>query len=163
VRLTFTIRALPIAQPRQRVRVVRTKVGRTFAQNYTPTRDPVNAFKASLQQAAAEVFPGPLLDRPLAGELLFVFPRPANLVWKKRAMPRQWHGKRPDAENVAKAVMDALTNVVWKDDAQVAQLLLRKVYAAGEEAPSVTVSVEELAPIDAPCEPEGEQGGLFDA
>lgn len=56
--ITFTVPAVPVAQPRQRMRVVQTHGGKTFAQNYTPVRDPVNAYKASCREAAANVYTG---------------------------------------------------------------------------------------------------------
>lgn len=39
------------------------------------------------------------------------------------------HTSKPDAENIAKAVLDACNEVVWHDDAQVARLTITKVYA----------------------------------
>lgn len=38
-------------------------------------------------------------------------------------------GTRPDVDNLAKAVMDALQGILWRDDAQVAQLLATKRWA----------------------------------
>jgi Holliday junction resolvase RusA-like endonuclease len=40
--------------------------------------------------------------------------------------------KRIDADNVAKAVLDALTGVVWRDDSQVLRLRVEKVDARRE-------------------------------
>jgi Holliday junction resolvase RusA-like endonuclease len=36
----------------------------------------------------------------------------------------------PDADNIAKAVLDALNGILWFDDKQVCELTVRKVYAA---------------------------------
>lgn len=44
-----------------------------------------------------------------------------------------WHTQKPDADNVAKAVLDALTMVnAWQDDALVCELNLTKRWADAE-------------------------------
>lgn len=145
--IQFTVPCVPIAQPRQRHRIVNAG-GRTFSSNYTPKRDPVNAFKATIQMAAQQAYQGPPLEGPVALTLCFVFPRPKCLCWKKRAMPRVWHISKPDLDNVVKAVKDSLKSTVWRDDAQVCRLTVEKWIAAGNEQPSVTV---EIAPCESPA------------
>jgi Holliday junction resolvase RusA-like endonuclease len=49
---------------------------------------------------------------------------------------------RPDLDNFAKGVKDALTGIAYADDAQVVILQLRKVYAA---IPSTEIQVREIA------------------
>ena len=80
--IEFVIPTIPIAQPRQRHRVIGE-----FVQNDTPKTHPVNAYKASLQHAAREVWPGPSLEGPLAVWCLFVMPRTKNQIWKRKPMP----------------------------------------------------------------------------
>ena len=46
---------------------------------------------------------------------------------------------RPDASNLAKLVEDALNGLVWADDAQVVDLVVRKFYTTGEPGTEVTV------------------------
>lgn len=137
----LSVPCVPIAQPRQRHRVVQT-ADRTFVQNYTPARDPVNAFKASLQDAASKAHRGGPIEGPLAARMLLLFPRPGRLRWKTRPMPRCPHASKPDAENVAKAVLDALTGLLWFDDAQVCDLIVKKRYAAGDEPAGVYLEVQ---------------------
>ena len=141
--IAFVVPAVPVAQPRQRHRVL-TSHGRTFAQNYVPTKHPVNAFKASVQHAAREVYPGPPMEGPIRLRLVFLFPRPKRLIWKSRAMERAWHVAKPDADNAAKAVKDALSKLLWRDDSQVCMVLIAKQYAAGDEQPRVDVTVEGI-------------------
>jgi len=50
--------------------------------------------------------------------------------------------RKPDTDNLAKLVMDAMNGRFYLDDSQVVELLVSKVYG---EAPSVTVS---LFPLD---------------
>lgn len=49
--------------------------------------------------------------------------------------------KKPDADNVLKAVCDGINGVVWKDDAQAVDVHVRKFYAA---TPGVRVRVASL-------------------
>ena len=48
--------------------------------------------------------------------------------------------KKPDADNILKAVCDALNGFAWKDDAQVIEAHVRKVYGLTE---GVTVTVRQ--------------------
>ena len=62
-------------------------------------------------------------------------------------MPRIRHTKKPDADNLAKAVLDSLNGLIWVDDAQVCELSVSKWIAAGDERAGVTVRIYELAHI----------------
>ncbi len=85
------------------------------------------------------------------------FERPASHFRRVRgsAVLKQgapiYHDQKPDADNVAKAVMDALGPHgswpgVWYDDKQVASLIVGKMYASPGNGPSVDVSVTRLHP-----------------
>ena len=50
--------------------------------------------------------------------------------------------KRPDADNIAKAILDALNGVAWKDDKQVVELSITKEWAEKHE--KVEVSIKRL-------------------
>jgi Holliday junction resolvase RusA-like endonuclease len=75
---------------------------------------------------------------------LFVFPRTKSQIWKSRPMPRIWHAKKPDRDNCDKAVLDALSGLLWLDDSQVCSGTIEKWIAAGDEQPHVVVTVTEL-------------------
>ncbi len=141
--ITFTVPALPIAQPRQRHRVIERN-GVAFATNYTPAKDPVNAFKAAVGLLAGTHYTGPPLEGPIELRLEFVMPRPKRLMWVKNPMPRQCHTIKPDPDNLEKAVMDALKGLLWRDDAQVCQWSGAKWVAAGDEQPHVVVTVRTI-------------------
>lgn len=63
-----------------------------------------------------------LLTGPVAVDLLFVLPRPKSAP--KRTTPPA--SKRPDVDKLARAVLDAVTDVIIRDDAQVVDLRARK-------------------------------------
>jgi Holliday junction resolvase RusA-like endonuclease len=141
--IDFIVPTIPKPQPRQRHRVI-TSGGRAFAHNYTPTKDPVNAFKATVQMAAAQAYEGAPLAGPLEVDMQFVMPRPKSLVWKKRPMPRQWDARKPDRDNLMKSVQDALNGLLWADDSQIVAGNVEKFIAAGDEQPHVRIVVKVL-------------------
>lgn len=82
--------------------------------------------------------------QPVAVHILAIYGIPKSYSQKKRE--RAMNGelmptKKPDADNIAKVVCDALNGVAYADDTQVIELRVRKAY--GE--PHITVSVEEQA------------------
>jgi Holliday junction resolvase RusA-like endonuclease len=138
--IAFRVRTVPVSQPRQRVAVI---AGR--ARNYTPAKHPVNTFKAAVQIAADGVYNGPPIEGPLRIEIDFVFARPATKIWKRKPMPRELHAKKPDLDNLSKAVLDALNQQLFRDDSQLAEVVARKWIAAGDEPPHVAIVVERFA------------------
>ncbi|DAZ90325.1 TPA_asm: RusA-like resolvase (endonuclease) [Mycobacterium phage prophiFSQJ01-1] len=73
----------------------------------------------------------------LAVELTFIVPRPASSpkTYTKPAI------KRPDLDKLERAVLDALTHVVFDDDSTVIDLRGRKRIAEIGETPGVSVFV----------------------
>ena len=57
---------------------------------------------------------------------------------------RQFHTVRPDVDKLLRAVNDALTGVLWKDDSQIVNLEGEKTYAMVGSQPGVTVLVTEV-------------------
>lgn len=58
-----------------------------------------------------------------------------------KTKPAPAHTKKPDVDKLARAVLDALTGVAWRDDAQVTRLACTKRYASLEEPAGVIVQV----------------------
>lgn len=139
----FTVPGPPLAQPRQRHRVL-TIGGKPFAQNYTPAKAPINDFKASVRMAAAAAYNGAPMGGPVELTVLFVFPRPKRLIWKKREMRREFHVSKPDCDNCIKGIKDALNKLLWIDDSQVCDEHIFKRVAAGDEQPHTQVAVRCL-------------------
>src|SRR5699024_10633017 len=72
-----------------------------------------------------------MTDRPLAMRLTFVFAPPKSYTKKKLEAVKSGelrYTKLPDADNLAKSVMDALNNVIYKDDSQIVELTVNKEY-----------------------------------
>lgn len=84
-----------------------------------------------------------LLDGPLAAMLEMQFPVPSSWSKAKRARALagvEWHTSKPDADNVAKAVLDACNGVVFRDDSQIVMLTATKGFS---ETPGVRVVIRE--------------------
>lgn len=138
--ISIRVPAVPVAQPRPRAASVNGS-----ARVYNKKGGPIAAFKASVRYAASQAFSGAPLSGPLRVDLEFVFPRTKGQLWKRKPMPRIRHGKKPDRDNCDKAVMDALTGLLWVDDAQVCDGRLTKWIAAGDEQPHVLI---EITPVE---------------
>lgn len=81
------------------------------------------------------------LQGPLELRMLIRFRIPRSASTPKRAAMLKGQIKptrKPDADNVVKAVKDGCNGVVWHDDVQITGLWVRKVYAT---TPGVDVSV----------------------
>lgn len=80
-----------------------------------------------------------LLCGPVSVEIAAVFASQKG-GFKGRAT-RGWYVARPDGDNIAKAVLDAGTGVLWVDDAQVVDLRVHKLAAEPGESAHVRVTV----------------------
>jgi len=88
-------------------------------------------------RAAAQAHAEAYTTGPVRVRLCFALPRPQRL---SRQASRS-HVKRPDVDKLARAALDALTGVLWKDDSQVCSLTAIKTYARPDEAPHVIIQV----------------------
>ncbi len=67
-------------------------------------------------------------DVPIELELTFTFARPASVKASKRPMPIV----KPDCDKLIRSIGDALTGVVYQDDAQIVSIIARKEYGTKE-------------------------------
>jgi crossover junction endodeoxyribonuclease RusA len=81
----------------------------------------------------------PLIERlvPVQTVIEFVLPRPKSAA--KRSTPPMI--RQPDLDKMLRAIDDALTGVVWSDDAQVTETHTMKRYAEIDETPGVRIRV----------------------
>lgn len=135
--IQFTVRAVPVAQPRARA----TSIGGMARLYEAKKSHPIHAFKASVRLAAAQEYSGPPLDGPLYVCATFVLPRPKSATKKRSDNPRYRHTGKPDCDNLAKSVLDSLNGTLFTDDSQVCELHVKKFVAAADEQPHVVVTI----------------------
>ena len=93
-------------------------------------------WKNAVACEARKAYRGELLDGALSVEFTFYRPRPKGHYGtkglNKKGLASGHPTTKPDVLKLARAVEDALTNVIWIDDAQIVDERLRKVW--GEPA-----------------------------
>lgn len=104
-------------------------------------------WRATVAAEAALVAPAELLTGPLACTARFFFPRPkahyrtgAHAGELKPGAPR-FHASKPDGDKLARAVGDALSGVLIRDDACIAWWEIVKLYGQPARA---EITVEPL-------------------
>lgn len=146
-RVTFTVYG--VAQPKGSTRsfAYREKRNGVPTGRWKSATTSDNPQNKSWQQLVAEgaqgVAGGGLFPGAVRLVLFFALPRPKSLPKRVTA-----HLKKPDLDKLTRSVKDALTGVLWRDDAQVVALTAMKTYAAGEAAPCAIITLEDLG--DAP-------------
>lgn len=68
-----------------------------------------------------------ITDRPIALQITFCYKYRKGTKDADKLLP-MYFCKRPDIDNLAKLVMDAMNGLVYEDDAQVVKLRCEKVY-----------------------------------
>lgn len=138
--IQFFAQGIPKGQPRPKA----------FARGgHAAVYDPGTAegWKGQVALAAKPFLKSLLADHPpLTLKLDFWMPRPKGHYGAKglKLNAPKYHTGKPDADNLAKAVMDALTQLgIWKDDAIVVDLRVKKYYAVF--ATGCTISIWEAA------------------
>lgn len=91
--------------------------------------------KSELRKTKASVEDGDL--RRISGSQI-IFQQRQDRGVKRRPSPY----KKPDSDNIAKVVADALNGIAYDDDAQIADLTVIKRYT---EDPCVKVTIEEIS------------------
>ena len=134
--LNFNIEGKPIGKSRPRF----TKFGRA----YTPkqTKD-YELYIKTIAQTAMKRGNLTITANKVRVLLKMIYPIPVS--WSKTAKQAAREGKVTpkvnDIDNVAKAVLDALNDVVYKDDRQVYFLQAEKTYETPDDKPKITVYI----------------------
>ena len=140
----FEVEGKPTGKGRPRFK----RVG-NFVQTYTPanTAEYEKLVRLRFQNAG-----GVITDKPVRIKIVACFAPPKSTRKRDKAemlANRILPERKPDVDNVAKIVLDALNKIAYKDDAQVVELSVKKLYS---EVAKVFVHIEEI-----------EIGGDFDA
>lgn len=124
--INFTLPIIPTAQARPKV-TVRGK----FTTAYKTSAQKAN--ERTLEAWLKDYVPSAPLEGPLALEFVAAMPCPKSVSKKRREAMlcgEELPAKKPDLDNLAKQLKDAMTRVqFWNDDSQVVTLRCSKVYA----------------------------------
>lgn len=124
-------------EPQGKARPRFTRYGRT----YTPCK--TTAYEYEIREAFRKAG-GKLTELPVKVQITAYYKIPISV---SRSRAAKMDGgeilptKKPDTDNIAKAVCDALNGVAYKDDAQVCSLVVEKVYSHN---PMIFVTVSEI-------------------
>lgn len=132
----FKIDGEPIPKGRPRF-VVRGN----FVQTYTPSKTK-EAEKSIIDQLKKQYKKEPL-NGPCMVKITFAFGVPKSYSKKKRAQIEEegfLHYHKPDADNVAKLVLDAMNKIVFEDDCQITALSIQKTYTFDNPYTEIEVS-----------------------
>lgn len=146
--ISFWVSGEPKGQPRPRA--FARKMGGKFVARVFDAGT-AEAWKGAIAVAAAQHKPAAPISGPVRLRICFYIARPkghytAGKVERGlRATAPHYHVGKPDADNLAKAVMDALTQCgwFWGDDAQVAVLTAAKLYA--DSGTGAQIEIREVA------------------
>lgn len=133
MKVTFTVPGIPVGKGRPRF----MKNGHTYIPQ--KTRDYEGKVVQCWQCQSGKGFADGI---PLTATVTAFFTVPKSTSKKKATMlDGTPHIKRPDADNVAKAILDALNGHAYNDDSAIALLMVRKYQTTG--ASRVEVIIEE--------------------
>jgi Holliday junction resolvase RusA-like endonuclease len=128
--VSFQVHGLPVPQGSTRSWVVNGKPVITSAATGLST------WRRLVADVAQRYAPDEPWEGPVGIELHFGLPRPKSAPKRKRV----WPDKRPDLDKLTRAVLDALTYVVFADDSQVVNIRATKDYGA----PGVVVEIHRI-------------------
>jgi len=104
------------------------------------------AWESRIATAAQEARgPLPLLEGPVAVEVSIRSVCPKGEMRKREPRPERWKTTTPDVDKIARCVLDALTGVLYRDDAQVAELRIEKRVAAQGMPAETTIEIHPLS------------------
>lgn len=130
--LQFTVLGRPRGKGRPR-----------FGNGRTYTDKQTLEYERLIATRAAEAMPCAAVETPVSVRIVVYKGIPAS--WSKTRRQRAMMGGeipgKPDLDNVAKAVLDALNGVAYVDDVQVVKLAVSKHYS---NEPRIEVSVREM-------------------
>ena len=143
MRIIVQIRGNPRSQQRHR----HNKQGK-FVITYDPSSKDKDDFLAQIiSKAPKEPF-----DEPLRVDLYFYMNRPKshfgtgkNHGTLKKSAPR-WHTSVPDADNLAKLVLDSMNKSFWRDDSIICYSRIVKQYSKTPFIKIVISSIDEPTP-----------------
>lgn len=134
--IIITLRGVPKGKGRPRF-------SRDRGVPYTP--GDTRRAEENVEAAGARAMDGrPPLDLPVILDALAIFPIPMSWSKKKKARAAENLIRptgKPDGDNILKLIGDGLNGIVWRDDSQIIDARIRKLYGA---TPGLSIKVTPL-------------------
>lgn len=131
--IEFTVEGKPVGKARPRV----TRNG-----TYTPTK--TKNYEKLVQWSYRNKYKGQALNGPIRLDITFFMYIPKNTSKKRTEMKIAREilpTKKPDWDNMAKAITDALNGLAYKDDNQIVEAHIYKYFS---DDPRAVVRIQEL-------------------
>lgn len=136
--ISFTVLGEPVAQGRPRAG--KTRRGKTVLYDPEKSKD----FKQYVGLIASQHAPSKLLEGPLYVQVKVYKPLLKSFSKKRTAEAEAGLYRpvtKPDVDNYAKGIKDALNKVIWNDDSQVVEFTISKWYSS---KPRVEVEISKV-------------------
>lgn len=152
-RLYVFVPCFPAGQPRAKATIRGKHAGvytpETIGKGPNKKPHPAVEFRHAVKQAVWSSLPTgfSLIEQPVRLSLVSWFIRSKADTKKTKPNPPLWKASTPDCDNVAKSVMDCLTEVVWRDDALICELFVRKSIVEPTQTPGVEILIETLSGV----------------
>jgi Holliday junction resolvase RusA-like endonuclease len=134
----FTVYGEPVAQGRPRF---------AMRGNHVMTYDPEKSqlYKDTVYSIALQNKPKELMQGPIVLTIKCHRGIPKSILSSKKKLGKAMSGElrpttKPDVDNYAKGIKDALKGVIWQDDSQVVSLTVSKHYSI---TPRVEIEISE--------------------
>lgn len=113
----------------------------SFVSTYTPKT--TSDYEKTIREAFIEQCKGQY-DKEYTGMIkmsIWAFFEPPKSYSKKKKLEllETPHLKKPDSDNIAKSILDALNGIAWKDDSQISDIDIHKYY---DEEDKIIVEIE---------------------
>ena len=135
--IQFKVNVTPRGQGRPRFARIGKGV-RTYEQKAD------TAFKTVIKKALLSAYAGKPLERAIRLRMVACFKVPKSYSKKRREAclsGTERPTKKPDLDNIVKAVQDAMNGTAYGDDCQVVEFTCRKVYSEEE---GLKITIEEV-------------------
>ena len=136
--MRFIVPGIPVPKGRPRLTTINGS-----ARAYTPKK--TKDYESIVAMSATDAMQGAEpMDKPLMAHINIYLPIPASWSKKKRELALSYdviHTKKPDVDNVLKAILDGMNGIVFVDDARVVGMYVFKHYS---DTPRVDVEIEIL-------------------
>ena len=127
--------------PGQPVGKGRPRFVKATGHTYTPTK--TKDYESLVKRAYIIDNGHTMLTGPIRLDIFAVYQLPKDKKRRAILAQRPYTGK-PDIDNVAKVIQDALNGLAYEDDKQVVEMYVEKRYCGEDEEPHVSVTVREI-------------------